>query len=258
MKQKKGAGLYRIIRWLVRVFSPKYTLEHTDKLPEGACVIVGNHCHLYGPIASELYLPGRHYTWCIGEMMHRKDVPAYAFQDFWSIRPKWTHWFYKLLSHLIAPLSELIFTNAHTIGVYHDARLRNTFRESVEKLEEGSRIVIFPETYEEYNNIVHGFQDKFVDLGKLYARKTGAPLIFVPLYVAPRLKTLTFGDPILFRADAPIEEERERICRELMDAITQIAVSKPLHTVIPYPNVSKKEYQKNLPLEDYYGKTKTR
>ena len=54
-------------------------------------------------------------------------------------------------------------------------------------------------------------------------------------------------------SDADIKAERKRICDELMDAITEIAVSLPEHTVIPYPNISARYYGKNIPLE-VYGK----
>ena len=183
--------------------------------------------------------------------MDRKEVPAYAYRDFWSGKPKWCRWFFKLLSHLIAPLAELIFKNAHTVAVYHDTRLISTFRESIAKLQEGSSMVIFPEHYERHNNIVHDFQNKFIDLARFYYKKTGQTLNFVPLYLAPRLKTMYYGKPITFDPAAPITEERERICHALMDAITQMAVSLPEHTVVPYPNIPKKQYPKNIPLEVY-------
>ncbi len=249
MEDKKTNWLYRIIRWLVWLFSPKYTIEGKENLPEEPCVIVGNHCHMYGPIAGELYTPGKHYVWCIGEMMHKEEVAAYAFQDFWSGKPKWTHWFFRLLSHLITPLSVLVFNNAHTIAVYHDTRLISTYRDSIQKLQEGSSIVIFPEHYTEHNNIVHDFQDKFIDLARFYYKKTGKALSFVPMYLAPRLKTIYYGSPITFRSEVPIADERRRICNALMDGITEMAVALPEHVVIPYPNVAKKYYLKNIPLE---------
>ena len=251
MEDKKTPWLYKVIRFLVWLFSPKYRLVGAEKLPEEPCVIVGNHSQMYGPIAGELYIPGKHCVWCAGEMMRRDEVAAYAYQDFWSKKPKGTRWFYKLLSHLITPLCVLIFNSAHTVPVYHDTRLITTFRESIAKLREGYSMVIFPEHYDEHNNIVHDFQDKFIDLARFYYKKTGTELRFVPLYVAPRLKTLFFGEPIAFRADAPIEEERRRICNALMDAITGIAVAQPEHTVVPYPNVPKRLYPKNIPLEVY-------
>ena len=214
-------------------------------------MIVGNHSQMYGPIAGELYTPGKHYIWCAGEMMHRKEVPAYAYQDFWSGKPKALRWFYKLLSHLIAPLSELVFTNAHTIAVYHDTRLIATYRDSIAKLRAGSSMVIFPEHNVRRNNIVNDFQDKFIDLARFYYKKTGKELCFVPLYLAPRLKTMYYGKPIRFCAAAPIAEERKRICGALMDEITAMALSLPEHTVVPYANVPKKQYPKNIPLEVY-------
>jgi hypothetical protein len=112
-------------------------------------------------------------------------------------------------------------------------------------------MVIFPEHYDEHNNIVHDFQDKFIDLTRFYYKKTGVELSFVPMYLAPRLKTMYFGEPIPFRHDAPIADERRRICDALMDAITDIAVSLPEHTVVPYPNIPKSQYPKNIPLEVY-------
>ena len=249
LNDKKTTWIYRVIRWLIWLFSPKYQLEGTENLPNEPCVIVGNHGHMYGPIVGELYTPGKHYVWCAGQMMNREEVAAYAYRDFWSGKPKWTHWYYKLLSHVITPLALCIFNNAHTVAVYHDTRLISTFRESIAKLQEGYSMVIFPECYDEHNNIVHAFQDKFIDLARFYYQKTGVELDFVPMYIAPKLKKVYYGRPVRFRADADIKTERSRVCNALMDGITEIAVSLPEHTVIPYPNVSARYYPKNIPLE---------
>ena len=255
LNDKKTPWTYRVIRWLVWLFSPKLKLSGAEKLPEEGCVLVGNHSHMYGPIAGELYIPGKHWVWCAGEMMHREEVAEYAYRDFWSGKPKAVRWFFKLLSHLIGTLSVLIFNSAHTIPVYHDARLISTLRTSIEKLREGDKVVIFPECYDPHNNIVYAFQDRFVDLARFYYKKTGQELAFVPMYLAPALKTVYFGEPVRFRHDAPMEEERRRICTALMDGVTEIAVSLPEHTVVPYPNVSKKYYPKNIPLEVYHDET---
>ena len=117
MEEKKTSLLYKIIRWFVWLFSPKYRLEGAEKLPEEPCIIVGNHSHMYGPIAGEFYTPGKHYIWCAGQMMNRKEVAAYAYQDFWSRKPKAVRWLFKLASHLIVPLAMLVFGGAHTIPV---------------------------------------------------------------------------------------------------------------------------------------------
>ena len=175
-------------------------------------------------------------------MMDRAEVAAYAYRDFWSNKPRALRWFYRLLSHMIVPLALCLFNNAHTIGVYHDARVMSTFRESVQKLKAGDRLVIFPECYEEHNHIVHAFQDRFADLGRMYHRQTGAVLPFVPLYVAPELGVLSFGPPVFYDPAAPAEAERKRVAAALMDRITDMALALPPHTVVPYPNVPRRDY----------------
>ena len=249
MGKKISFWIFRLVRGLVEFFYPNTKVAGLENLPKEPCIIVGNHTQMNGPIIGEIHFPGERYTWCAGQMMKLKDVPAYAYQDFWSQKPKSSRWFYKLLSYIIAPLAACIFSNARTIPVYHDARLVTTFRITLQKLREGANIIIFPEHDVKYNHILYEFQDKFIDVAKLYYKRTGQELCFVPMYVAPKLKTAYLGQPIRFCADAPIKEERERICCYLMDEITEIACNLPRHTVVPYRNIPKKQYPKNIPEE---------
>ncbi|MBR3592905.1 MAG: hypothetical protein IKL46_08640 [Clostridia bacterium] len=229
----------------MRLVYQKTEIIGLENLPDEPCVIVGNHSQIHGPIACELYLPENYYTWCASQMMKLKEVPAYTYKDFWSGKPKPLRPLFKLISYIIAPLCVLLFNNARTIAVYKDNRVLKTFKESITKLENKNNIVIFPEYDKIYNNIIYDFQEGFVDLAKLYYKRTGKELSFVPLYLAPKLKRMHLGKPIKFSADKPIEEERRRICDYLMSEITDIARSLPEHTVIPYRNIPKKQYPKN-------------
>jgi len=245
MEPKKTTLLFKIIKTLVRIFSPKMEIVGLENLPADHTVIVGNHTQMYGPIAGELYMPDNCYTWCAGQMMHRKDVPEYAFTDFWSKKPKWTHPYFRLISHLIAPLSVCIFNNARTIGVYHDMRIMSTFKETIKMLQDHANILIFPEKDEKANNILYRFQENFVDVAKLYYKKTGIALTFVPMYIAPSMKKMYIGKGIVFQPENKIEEERKRITGYLFQEITDMARSLPLHTVTPYRNIPKKYYLTN-------------
>ena len=254
MAKRKAYGLFRVIKWCVKLFYPKIQTQGQENLPDEPVIIVGNHCQMNGPIVGELYVPGEPYIWCAGEMMHWADVPEYAFRDFWSQKPKWTHPLYRLLAHIITPLSVCVFNNARTIGVYHDTRILSTFKNTVKKLQEGKSVVIFPEHDMKHNHIVYDFQDKFIDIAKLYYKKTGKELAFVPMYIAPKLKTLCLGKPVAFHADRPMDEERSRICHYLMEEITAIAENLPEHTVVPYRNIPKKDYPSNKIKESAYEK----
>lgn len=245
-QNKKKPWLFRVIKYLVRLFYPKMELVGLENLPDEPCAIIGNHTQLHGPIAGELYFPDNCYTWCAAPMMKLKEVPAYAYQDFWSQKPKALRPLFKLVSYIIAPLSVLIFNNARTIAVYRDNRILSTFRESIAKLQDGNSVVIFPEHDVKYNHIVYDFQEGFVDIARLYYKRTGKELSFVPLYISPKLQKMYLGKPIKFSADTPIAEERQRICDYLMNEITNIARSLPKHTVIPYRNIPKKYYPTNI------------
>lgn len=249
METRKVSPIFKCIKALVRLFYPKLEVVGAENLPDEPALIVGNHTQMHGPIACELYFPVNRYTWCAGPMMHLKEVPAYAYADFWSQKPKSVRWFFKILSYLIAPLSVCVFNNAQTVPVYRDARLRTTFRKTEECLESGASVVIFPEHDVPYNHILCEFQDKFIDVAKIYHRKTGVELCFVPMYLAPKLRKMYLGKPIRFCAENPIAQERERIRKYLMEEITEIACSLPRHTVIPYRNIPKKYYSVNIPDE---------
>ena len=242
MARRKDYPLYRIIKFLVWLFYPKMAVAGTEYLPEEPAVIVGNHAQMNGPIACELYFPRARRTWCNGEMMVLREVPDSASQDFWSRKPRSVRWFFRLLSYVIAPISVCVFNNADTIAVYRDARLIGTFRKSISALIDGEDVVIFPEHDVPHNHILCQFQDKFVDTARFYYKKTGKALCFVPLYLAPSLHKMVLGEPVRFRPEEPIEAERQRICRCLAEEITRIAESLPPHRVVPYNNISRREY----------------
>ena len=248
----KGIGywVYRATRRLAMVFFPRHEFVGLENLPEGPCVLVGNHAQMHGPIVAEIDLPGDRAIWCNGEMMHLKEVPDYAFQDFWSLKPASVRWLYRIASYLIAPISVGVFNNAHCIGVYRDARIATTFRNTLEKLGQGARVVIFPECATPHNHIVYAFQDRFIALGRMYYHQYGKPLAFVPMYVAPALKKTFFGAPVYYDPAARPDAEMKRVSQALMDGVTALAEAQPRHRVVPYLNVSRKEYPMNRSDED--------
>ena len=124
MKEKQSK-LYNALKWGVGLFYKKRTFVGLENFPDEPCLVIGNHCQAHGPLTCELYFPKKKKIWCIGQMMKVKEVPAYAYQDFWSLKPKCVRWWFKLLSYLIAPLAAFIFNRADTIAVYKDVPYEN-------------------------------------------------------------------------------------------------------------------------------------
>lgn len=255
MRPIEEPRLCRMIRRVTSWVYPKMELVGTEHIPQEPCIFVGNHSQIHGPVITEVRLPFDHYTWCASQMMDKKEVCQYAYHDFWQDKPRCTQWFYWLLSRLIKHPAVYLMSNARTIPVYRDSRGIATFRRSMEKLQEGYSMVIFPECRIRYNNILCEFQDSFIDLARMYHKRTGEQLCFVPMYLAPKLRKIFFGEPIRYDPGLSKDIQRQQIKMHLMDSITAIACTQPVHTVIPYLNISPKQYPKNLPCEVYHNET---
>lgn len=245
MKKKnvknKKAFTYRFLRRLVLLFYRKREFIGLNNIPNQPSIIVGNHAQIHGPLVAELFFPKKRLTWCIGQVQNKKEFPEYAMQDFWQHKPKRSKWFYKILAHGIAPISQTVFTNADVIPVYKDARILSTFKQTLKGLENENHIIIFPEKAEEYNSIVNEFQTKFIDIAKLYYAKHGKCLSFVPMYNAVRLKKVIIGKPIAYDPNLSLEEQREKIAKYLQEEITRLAVELPRHKVVQYVNNGKRK-----------------
>lgn len=242
---KEKPRLFRIIVKTIKLFYKERKVNGIENILDAPTIYVGNHSQMHGPLTSSLYFPFDGKVWCRGEMMNMKEAPSYAYQDFWSKKPKWIRWFYKILSFCVAPIACYLFTRAETIAVYKDARIITTFKNSVNALQNGKSVIIFPEESTPYNEIINEFQNKFVDIAKLYSARSKKPISFVPFYNAVELKTVVFGKPIQFDLQMDINEQRNTICDYLKTEITRMAKELPVHTVVPYLNVSKKEYPRS-------------
>jgi len=86
-------------------------------------------------------------------------------------------------------------------------------------------------------------------VARLYHKKSGKALPFVPVYIAPQLRRIYIGEAMYYNPEADRRAERRRICDGLMARITDIAVSLPEHRVTPYLNMPKRDYPKNIPSE---------
>lgn len=242
---KKKPVPYKLIRSFVGVFYKTRTIENKENLSKKPAIYVSNHAQLHGPLSNELYFPNRKLIWCISDVMKTKQAAKYNYQDFWSQKPLYIRWFFKLVSYITAPLSAYIFSRADTIPVYKDKRIATTFKDSIRALENGCNLIIFPESREKYNDIINEFQTGYIDLAKLYYKKFNETIDFIPVYNAPRLKKIVLGKPITFDPNQDLSTQKIEITNYLKDEITKLAINQPIHKVVPYDNVGRKNYPYN-------------
>lgn len=246
MKKKKvsiiSKGVFHLFKLGARIVYRKTEILGLDSIPGSNTIIVANHAQLNGPIIAELFMPKNCYIWANGQMFASKDVPSYAMEDFFTYKRKMLRPFCRIASYLLAPLMPCIMENARAVPVYHDARIASTFRTTIKLLSCGNNILIFPECHEKNNNIINRFRDNFVDVARLYYKRTGVLLKFLPMYICPDLDKFYFGREIVYDPRSDAVEERRRITEHLAEEITRIGRSIPEHTVIPFDNISRKRY----------------
>lgn len=233
--------LYKVLKFFVKIFYKKREFIGLENIGAEPAIIVANHAQIHTPIIAEIQLPLERKTWCIGNVMSTKEFIKHAKIDFWINKSKKVRWMYNILAYMIAPFASSIFKSADVIAVYKDSRIVKTFKQTIKELDKGNNIVILPESYEKYNNIINNFQENFIDVARLYYKHTGKCLKFVPMYNAVRLKKVLIGKPIEFDPTLDIEESKKNICNYLKEEITKLALSLPSHEVVQFTNRGRKK-----------------
>lgn len=237
---KKKKGFYRFIAFFVCLFNRPVEFLGMENMPEEPCVIVCNHAKARGPIMAEAYLPFKKRIWCDAPMFDKKEFVKYAYSAFWGGK---VNCFKRFFVKLLAPLVAYVFKNADAIPVYRDMRVVKTYKASVEELNEGKSVLIFPECPDEYNEIINKLNVYFVDVARYYYKQTGKELLFVPMYYGATIRKAIIGNAVKFDSNADIADERKRVTDALLDETTRVAKMLPVHKVIPFNNVKKKYYK---------------
>lgn len=233
-------GQYRqpfLTRFLVRLLRPffKYRLVDTEHIVEddhNPILFLGNHLEVLGPILCAFWFPVPVRFWSISKMMDEKGkVRDYIYTNTFS-RVSWLPDFAaRLVSSFLGYLSVKVLGQLECIPVYHDSpmKLRETVRTSIEALEAGDNLMIFPESMDT-RYVLEGIgklSPGFVMLAAAYWKKTGKRLRMIPVYMNKREKTMQFGTIITYNPDEPFADEQKRIIRETERQIFTMAGIDP-------------------------------
>lgn len=245
-KIKKNTLPFRFFAGIVKIFYKKRKVEGLENLPEDPCIIVANHSQIHGPLTFELRVKFPRLIWCDSAMMETKEVPNYAEKAFWPDATDKVKKSRRRLMKSIGWFVAYIFNRAHTLPVYRDMRLMKTFKMTEEALAKGNHIVIFPENEFGFNGILDEFNLHFCDIAKIYYKKKGVCLKFVPVYNCVDLKRVVVSRKhFTYDPSIPIEEQRKILCDGIREEITRLAKELPRHKVIPFMPTDEEIYSKD-------------
>ncbi|MBR3333967.1 MAG: hypothetical protein IKG23_06730 [Clostridia bacterium] len=202
--------------------------DHVKTDPENPIVFLGNHAEIYGPIASALCFPFPVRFWVISKMMFNKqDVRAYLYENTFSKKTYLPVFVRKLLAWYLGWLSVNVMNALRAIAVYRDSpmKLRQTLRESVEALENGENLMIFPE-HPEGKYVKGGISELspgFVMLAEAWWKKTEKKMRMMPVFANREKRTFTFGKEIVYEPENGYAEEQDRILKEAFRQLSDLS-----------------------------------
>ncbi len=218
------------VKLIVLLIRPLYYhrvrgLENAAGHEDGTMVLVCNHGELYGPVVTNLYVPISFRPWCISSMMEKDVIVRYIYENT-LVRQKWLPNCLKMpLTRLLCPLCLWVFNSLEAIPVYRSnpRELMQTFRRTVEAMQAGDNILVFPERGEaeapgQKGYVTEGVGDLYTGFAMIapaFYQRTHKRAVFVPIYASKHLRTLTFGQCVEYNPDAPATQEKLRIVNEL-------------------------------------------
>ncbi len=229
-KHKNRYGLKLIFSLLRPLYYHKVVgRENAAGYEEGSIVLVCNHGELYGPVVTNLYVPISFRPWSISSMMEKDAIVHYTYENT-ALRQKWVPNCLKMpLTKLLCPLCLWILNSLEAIPVYrgNPHALLKTFRLTVEAMQAGDNILIFPERGETDVPGQRGYVSEgvgtlftgFAMIAPAYYAKTHKRAVFLPIYASKHLRTLTFGKGVVYNPEAPATQEKLRIVNTLQQSM---------------------------------------
>ncbi len=227
---------------LAKLIFPRPEFIYEEKPTENEpCVYLSNHAGPIGPAYAALYFKEPKKMWLINYALNKEKNANFFYHDFFAGPSKKHKKTWRFISKLVSFLLTPLLKSAPHVAVYHDMKMFNTFRDSLDALQNGCDLVIFPECPTKFSPFINSFYCGFSELGKMYYNETGKILKFYPTYLSKELKTVVVGKPIAFDPTVPARLQRKAIADGARDAIDALAKALPPHT--PHEFLTKEWYE---------------
>ena len=194
---KKGQPVFGFFKKIL--FRPIYgvRLESSlEELPDKA-IIASVHAAKSGPMAITVSYPKKCAMWGHHGMLGGYKERFLYLRNVLYIQKMHKGKFISTLKSLVeAAFSIFIYKGMNVLGTYTDMRLLGTVKRSMEVLDNGMSVIIFPEDSSEgyFDEICSAFPG-FVMLASLYYKKRGEDVPVIPTYVTTKERRLILGQP---------------------------------------------------------------
>lgn len=206
-------------------------IEHLKK-EKYPSVFVCNHGFIYGPISAVIYLPTYFRPW-IHNVMLNKDSARRELNHSLAFLKKYLGFIGTGIINLLTRIVCWALNSFNPIPVVRGASrdVMSTLNESLNALEEGDNILIFPEKPKALSGlsedadatILRTFYTGFAHIGKMYFDRTGKSLLFYPLYSDREHRKFSIGEPVLYDPSLEPHESKRELAEELQLRLEELS-----------------------------------
>jgi len=213
-----GKRFFNFVVPIIRGCTPRMTTEWETPFEEGPCVFVGNHVGAIGPVdmCTKFPLYEKCHAWINNGMMEAKEVPAYVRQDYWW---KPGGFFEPVLNvtvpYLAAAIVPPILRSVPHIPVYHDQRIMVTMKQSLQVLQKGEYLIIFPEQPSGWLSHHTWINTAWLRLGELWYRTSGRALKLYPVHVDYKQHVFRVAAPVWYDPSRTFASQEQELAEKL-------------------------------------------
>ena len=215
-KKNKRKWYLRVLKKIMKFINKEPTFVYLgEKIGEGG-IILSNHEGTDAPMSLEIYLDANLRMWGAHEM-NSGVVKMYKYQSrvYYHEKKHWNLHLARLFCLIASPLTNLFYSGLNLISTYRDGRFKTTIKQSVDAIENGENIVIFPEVSTNgYLAELEGFHEGFVLLAESCLRRGKDVPIFVT-YFKKDEKIYVIDKPVNYSVLKEKYKTREEIAKFL-------------------------------------------
>lgn len=187
-------------------------------------VFVANHAAMFGPVVYNLYLPAQFAQWGAWPMLGTWKQRYHYLRDVYFIQKRHKNKFAATLLALFeAGFSPMFYKGLRVLPSYNDQRFLITLRKSMQVLDSGKGVIIFPENSDDgYHETLTEFYAGFVELAKYYRKRKGEDVPIYPVYYHAKLKKIVIGFPSYYSEYEAKGMDRKQIANEFCRQVNEL------------------------------------
>lgn len=222
--KKKKRPFFSFVKGILRLFYKKPKIVYLGGETEQPAIILSNHVALKGPLIHELHFPVSTVKWGAGEMLgNYKTRFNYLRNVFYMQKRGYGKARATFIAIFSAAFSKFFYRGMNVVPTWHDARMFNTVTYSVDVLNGGGSVLIFPENSDEgYKDVLTEFHAGFVTLAECYYKKTGKDVPVQPVYYNQKKKIMAVGKPMFVQDYVKKGLNRAQIADEFRKIVNEL------------------------------------